>query len=311
MRWKRGYSEIFLFLAILHFALSNKHSKESIRNKDERESTKRTPTILPGPETAILQSGHIVHLDNMSFLDPYNMMSSMKRKEKGETIPYNPLINIVSSHHPHKMAVDSKTKQNLLSDRKSLHGKNDKHANRDFSDSSPTEAAVSSFTDDNNKNLTKSGMKGDNVDIQTDTPLFSENDFNVYDDYGENGAIDRENNIDIPDGTFTGVGEIGGGRREGGGGGWGGQGGKRKNQKWRKRHEERNALLHEAVRKLLGFSQSPNGRWKHRRLLPDPNREEKLPRYVKDLYERFQSGEMSAGLARGNTIRSIHGSVGK
>lgn len=72
----------------------------------------------------------------------------------------------------------------------------------------------------------------------------------------------------------------------------------------------RNVLLHDAVRKLLGFSETPPAFGKGTRYLPDPRKELRLPRYVKDLYKRFQSGEIGAtALAKGNTVRSIHTSV--
>ncbi|GFN96330.1 bone morphogenetic protein 3 [Plakobranchus ocellatus] len=88
--------------------------------------------------------------------------------------------------------------------------------------------------------------------------------------------------------------------------------GRRKHKRlFTKVEKDRNALLHEAVRKLLGFSASPLAKDEGSRYLPDPTRERRLPRYVKDLYKRFQNGEIgAAGLAKGNTVRSIHTSIG-
>lgn len=272
MRWKKRFSGIFLFLTLLHCALCNRQSHEKIgqKRKDERPET----VIVPGPETAILQSGHIVHLDNMSFLDPYNMMASMKKVEQGEKdISRNPLLNPGSDH---LLETVSKIKQKTKG--RKLPNGSYSEVNEDKQDNMSPSLSTSSETIDD--------TKGEHISqTSTETSPFGENDFDVYDDYTDFDNAGAEfDDVDIRKG---------------------------KRKKWKKRYEERNALLHEAVRKLLGFSQSPNSNSKHRRLLPDPNREDKLPRYVKDLYERFQSGEMSAGLAKGNTVRSIHGKIGK
>ncbi|KAL8619190.1 hypothetical protein ACOMHN_049972 [Nucella lapillus] len=74
------------------------------------------------------------------------------------------------------------------------------------------------------------------------------------------------------------------------------------------RYDHRNVLLHEAVRKLLGFESSPPTPQRREGgggLLPDPRRPPPMPQYVLDLYEKYRSGEMTGGPALGNTVRSI------
>ena len=78
------------------------------------------------------------------------------------------------------------------------------------------------------------------------------------------------------------------------------------------RSDRRNVLLHEAVRKLLGFESSPSPRRRQgRALLPDPRRPPPMPKYVLDLYEKYRSGEMREGPSLGNTVRSIPAEIGE
>ena len=78
------------------------------------------------------------------------------------------------------------------------------------------------------------------------------------------------------------------------------------------RGDRRNVLLHEAVRKLLGFGSSPPLRRRQdRALLPDPRRPPPMPKYVLDLYEKYRSGEMREGQSLGNTVRSIPAEIGE
>ena len=78
------------------------------------------------------------------------------------------------------------------------------------------------------------------------------------------------------------------------------------------RGDRRNVLLHEAVRKLLGFGSSPPVRRRQdRALLPDPRRPPPMPKYVLDLYEKYRSGEMREGQSLGNTVRSIPAEIGE
>lgn len=74
----------------------------------------------------------------------------------------------------------------------------------------------------------------------------------------------------------------------------------------------RNVLLHEAVRKLLKFDFSPSEpKGRHKKLIPDPRVPPPMPRYVLDLYEKYQSGEMRHGPSLGNTVRSIPAEIGE
>ncbi|KAH9495440.1 hypothetical protein Btru_015109 [Bulinus truncatus] len=84
----------------------------------------------------------------------------------------------------------------------------------------------------------------------------------------------------------------------------------KKRPEYNRADQERNLMLHEAVRNLLGFSQQRNPHQPRGHILPDQSKARRLPEYVQDLYRRFQSGEMTAGLVHGNTIRSIHTKVG-
>ena len=126
----------------------------------------------------------------------------------------------------------------------------------------------------------------------------------------------------------------GGGGGRGGGGGGGGEGsghhphlqdkedGYSRTGKWTTRPPNgnagrRNVLLHEAVRKLLGFESSPPHPPRPRRqgralLLPDPRKPPPMPKYVLDLYEKYRSGEMrEGGHTLGNTVRSIPAEIGE
>jgi hypothetical protein len=73
----------------------------------------------------------------------------------------------------------------------------------------------------------------------------------------------------------------------------------------------RNVLLHEAVRKLLKFDFLPAEPRGRKKLIPDPRVPPPMPRYVQDLYERYQSGEMRHGPSLGNTVRSIPADIGE
>ena len=112
------------------------------------------------------------------------------------------------------------------------------------------------------------------------------------------------------------------GRDRGGGGGGGSEEGSGHHQdkdnflsragKLTSRSDRRNVLLHEAVRKLLGFESSPSPRRRQgRALLPDPRRPPPMPKYVLDLYEKYRSGEMREGPSLGNTVRSIPAEIGE
>lgn len=73
--------------------------------------------------------------------------------------------------------------------------------------------------------------------------------------------------------------------------------------------DQKNVLLHEAVRTLLGFQESPD---RYQKLQTVPNvLSEQAPQYMMDLYEKFKNNRISKGHLSGNTVRSIHAEIGK
>lgn len=73
--------------------------------------------------------------------------------------------------------------------------------------------------------------------------------------------------------------------------------------------DQKNVLLHEAVRTLLGFQESPN-RYQKSQTVPSVLSEQ-APQYMMDLYEKFKNNRISKGHLSGNTVRSIHAEIGK
>ena len=68
--------------------------------------------------------------------------------------------------------------------------------------------------------------------------------------------------------------------------------------------ESQKEKLHQFVKTMLGFKESPN--------MPRPeNPAEEAPKYMLDLYERFKNGPISKGQLTGNTVRSIKAKIGK
>jgi hypothetical protein len=74
--------------------------------------------------------------------------------------------------------------------------------------------------------------------------------------------------------------------------------------------DQKNVLLHEAVRTLLGFQESPNRYHKSQQTVPGVLSEQ-APQYMMDLYEKFKNNRISKGHLSGNTVRSIHAEIGK
>ncbi|XP_062566779.1 bone morphogenetic protein 3-like [Saccostrea cucullata] len=71
--------------------------------------------------------------------------------------------------------------------------------------------------------------------------------------------------------------------------------------------DQKNVLLHEAVRTLLGFEESPA---RYLKLQTVPNfLSEQAPQYMMDLYEKFKNSRISKGHLSGNTVRSIHAEI--
>ncbi|XP_061168044.1 bone morphogenetic protein 3-like [Saccostrea echinata] len=71
--------------------------------------------------------------------------------------------------------------------------------------------------------------------------------------------------------------------------------------------DQKNVLLHEAVRTLLGFQDSPG---RYLKLQTVPNfLSEQAPQYMMDLYEKFKNSRISKGHLSGNTVRSIHAEI--
>lgn len=71
--------------------------------------------------------------------------------------------------------------------------------------------------------------------------------------------------------------------------------------------DQKNVLLHEAVRTLLGFQESPD---RYQKLQTVPNvLSEQAPQYMMDLYEKFKNNRISKGHLSGNTVRSIHAEI--
>lgn len=70
----------------------------------------------------------------------------------------------------------------------------------------------------------------------------------------------------------------------------------------------KNVVMHETFRTLLGFSDSPKYKSK---LLPHPGKiENEAPKYMMDLYERFKNNQIAKGQLLGNTVRSIQADIG-
>lgn len=70
----------------------------------------------------------------------------------------------------------------------------------------------------------------------------------------------------------------------------------------------KNILLHEAVRKLLGFTSTPP---KPSRKIPNPyEKETNPPKYILDLYEKYKFSESHQEELLGNTVRSLHAEIG-
>lgn len=66
--------------------------------------------------------------------------------------------------------------------------------------------------------------------------------------------------------------------------------------------ESQREKLHQFVKTMLGFKESPN--------MPHPkNPAEEAPKYMLDLYERFKDGPISKGQLSGNTVRSIKAKI--
>ncbi|XP_046379229.1 bone morphogenetic protein 3-like [Haliotis cracherodii] len=71
----------------------------------------------------------------------------------------------------------------------------------------------------------------------------------------------------------------------------------------------KNILLHEAVRKLLGFTSTPP---KPSRKIPNPyEKETNPPKYILDLYEKYKFSESHQEELLGNTVRSLHAEIGE
>ncbi|VDI68563.1 bone morphogenetic protein 3/3B [Mytilus galloprovincialis] len=69
----------------------------------------------------------------------------------------------------------------------------------------------------------------------------------------------------------------------------------------------KNVVMHETFRTLLGFSDSPKYKSK---LLPHPGKiENEAPKYMMDLYERFKNNQIAKGQLLGNTVRSIQADI--
>ena len=77
---------------------------------------------------------------------------------------------------------------------------------------------------------------------------------------------------------------------------------------------KQNVRLHEAMRSLLGYRSGPSNDHllPRGRRLPDPyDVKQEAPKYMLDLYAKFRNTQISKGQLSGNTVRSIHGDIGK
>lgn len=68
----------------------------------------------------------------------------------------------------------------------------------------------------------------------------------------------------------------------------------------------KNLVMHETVRNILGFKDSPKYLGK---LLPHPNKIDEAPKYMMTLYERFKNNRIAKGRLLGNTVRCIEGQI--
>lgn len=69
----------------------------------------------------------------------------------------------------------------------------------------------------------------------------------------------------------------------------------------------KNLVMHETFRNLLGFKDSPKYLGK---LLPHPNKIDEAPKYMMTLYERYKNNRIVKGSLLGNTVRCIEGQIG-
>ena len=265
-----------LFWAHLRLGLCRHRGSGKSNGKDQsskKDELSRGPHY-PGPKIPGIP---ISHLMDLSVLDPYNIMSG-KSFESKETAS---LVHQIIPLAPENVAGFSQRRR--PGDRKEDDGESKPKKHKPGSESR---------TDFKDKKVSKKRPKAENL------PTFHgalEEDWPLTDDAEESLDYDGVDYVEKSSSRKS-------GRKA-----------HRKHKKlFSKVEKGRNVLLHEAVRKLLGFSKTQPGLGEESRYLPDPTRERRLPRYVKDLYKRFQSGEIgAAGLAQGNTVRSIHTTVGE
>lgn len=70
------------------------------------------------------------------------------------------------------------------------------------------------------------------------------------------------------------------------------------------------AMLQQSMKVLFGADEGRLARDRNNRLLPDPDEPARPPRYMMELYERYRDGLLQKENF-GNTVRSIHASIGK
>ena len=69
-------------------------------------------------------------------------------------------------------------------------------------------------------------------------------------------------------------------------------------------------MLQQSMKVLFGADEGRLPRDKNNRRLPDPDEPARPPRYMMELYERYRDGLLQKENF-GNTVRSIHASIGK
>ncbi|RUS79895.1 hypothetical protein EGW08_012333 [Elysia chlorotica] len=287
MRFKERPLVLLVLLTQLHLGFCRHRNNDDLNNREltdvsqssQKDGLTRGPHY-PGPKVPGIP---ISHLMDLSVLDPYNIMSG-KSFESKET------ASLVQQIIPLKPTLVSALSQGVKPENRGESKDMSESKNSGFisEKTKPESSRKTALFED--KKLIRKKPKTQNL------PIF-------------HGALEEEWPLtDDADESVEYAGEItsGAGSRKSG------RKAHRKNKNlFAKVERGRNTLLHEAVRKLLGFSETPPALGEESRYLPDPRRERRLPRYVKDLYKRFQSGEIgAASLAKGNTVRSIHTSVG-
>ncbi|KAK3760556.1 hypothetical protein RRG08_022840 [Elysia crispata] len=299
MKFKQRPLVLLVVVTQLHLGLCRYRSHDSNSSSNNNNNNNRSSGVSqPSDKAGVTRSPHypgpkvpglpISHLMDLSVLDPYNIMSG-KSFESKETAALVHQIIPLTSKHIHAFSQNGRAETRRES-------KDTSNSNSSDFKTKKTKPDLETRMAFKAKKMSRKKTKAQNL------PTFHgalEEDWPLTDD--------AEKPLDYGGLDYTGSFASGSGARKSG------RKAHRNNHNvFSKVERGRNVLLHEAVRKLLGFSHTPPAMGKESRYLPDPRRERRLPRYVKDLYKRFQSGEIgAAGLAKGNTVRSIHTSVGE